>query len=138
MSPISVASKQVIASLLVITVELFLFCTLGTPKSNPGQAFGMIFALIVYVPAPVIFRGLLMVLMVKRWTKKPARAAETIGKWFIFIAPVIAIGLVQMTSVSRGIEAVFLGQFIAYVAVECAICRKFLKLNKHWMSPHHL
>jgi hypothetical protein len=138
MSPLRVASKQVIASILLVATELILFCTLGTPKSTLVQAFGMIFALVVYLPAPVIFRGLLMVLIVRRWTNKPQSASETIVKFLIFIAPIFSVGFLQMTSVTHGSLEAYAGQFFIYIAAECSLCFMFLKLNKMWTSQKQL
>lgn len=138
MSRISVGSKKVICAVSLIAAELVLFCTLGTPNSSLAQALRMIFAIVAYIPASLIFRGLLLVLLANRWTKAPISAVEIVAKWILFISPIFAVGFLELSSVTQGQSSDYVGQFVAYIAVECVLCFVFLRLNARWNSQRLL
>jgi hypothetical protein len=134
MSLSNLTTKQVPFSLLVLMAELILFCTVGTPKSSFVQALGMMFAIVVYLPAALILRGLLLTALAKRWSRNSISLIEKVAKWVAFVAPIFAIGCIQLANEATGETMKYLGQFLAYLAFESAICHLYLRITEKWAA----
>jgi ABC-type uncharacterized transport system permease subunit len=94
----------------------------------------MMFAIVLYLPAAIILRGLLLTALAKRWSRNSSSLIEKVGKWVAFIAPVFAIGCIQLANEATGETMKFVGQFFAYLAFESVICHLYLRLTEKWAA----
>ena len=114
-------SKVAFWCLVSLLAELALFSTLGSANTSAIVILRMTYALLVFVPLPLILRGVIFYFIVTPWPARVPTLVERAAKWLLFLAPIVLLAAWTYSHFQESGRNEVVGMLIAYLVCETAL-----------------
>ena len=122
MSPVRINRSWVVFWCLVsLLAEIALFSTLGSANTSAIVILRMAYALLVFVPIPLILRGVIFSFIVTPWPARVPALVERAAKWLLFLAPIVLLAAWTYSHFQESGRNEVVGMLIAYLVCETTL-----------------
>jgi hypothetical protein len=111
-------SKVAFWCLVSLLAEIALFSTLGIANTSAIVILRMAYALLVFVPFPLILRGVIFYFIVTPWPPIVPALAERAAKWLLFLAPIFLMAAWNYAHYQESGRTGAIGMLVAYLVCE--------------------
>jgi hypothetical protein len=130
MSPVRTTRSWVVFWCLVsLLAEIALFSTLGSANTSAIVILRMTYALLVFVPFPLILRGVIFYFIVTPWPARVPALVERVAKWLLFLAPIFLLAAWTYSHFQESGRNEVVGMLIAYLVCEIALGYWFMGIS---------